>query len=350
MALLISFLIGIQLFHAAVSVPLPQFLHASCNSLEVKTAAELALNKANKYKTEGYVIGLQRIFDAHKATEGDDSVFFLTLDVLETKCHALSRKSWKECEFRRPYETVFGQCKVIIKVNKNSNDTFMYRNDCILHPHSSPSCPGCPIRQNPSEERFQEIARESLAKFNAEHEHDHYFAIVKVTKATSQVVHGILNAIEFTIHETSCRKSTPVSNLTQCPLLPSSTAERGLCKGSVIGRADEDSKIFTANCQLFPHASESEEQEIHHVTSTDTPTKQKEAEVPAVTHHPPSKRAVPDVQEPNPTFYPTHVSHLSKSAIPSFPKGLSQSPSCPGEVAIQIPGLQLPSQPNDELI
>uniref|UniRef100_A0A8C6XNZ8 Cystatin domain-containing protein n=1 Tax=Naja naja TaxID=35670 RepID=A0A8C6XNZ8_NAJNA len=106
MALLISFLIGIQLFHTVASIPLTPFLHPSCNSSEVKTAAEVALNKHNKYRTEGYVLGLQRIFDAYEVPEDGDSVFFLTLDVLETKCHVLSKKPWKECEFRHSYETV----------------------------------------------------------------------------------------------------------------------------------------------------------------------------------------------------------------------------------------------------
>ncbi|XP_058045137.1 uncharacterized protein LOC131201334 [Ahaetulla prasina] len=345
MALLISFLIGIQLFHAVASVPLPQFLHPSCNSLEVKTAAELALNKHNAYKTEGYVLGLQRISDAEQVSEQDgDSVFFLILDVLETKCHVLSKKLWKECEFRRPHETVFGQCKVIIKVNRNSNDTFLYRNDCILRPHSSPVCPGCPIRQNPSEERFQEIAKESLAKFNAENGHHRYFALGKVTKATSQVVHGILDAIEFTIQETSCHKSTPVSDLTQCTLLPSETAEKGLCKGSVIGRGDETPKTVTANCEIFPHRSGSEHQELHHpdINATETPSKEKEAVVEVI-DHPSSTHDVPEVS-------PSSASpqKKAKSTIPPFPKGFSQSASCPGEVAIEIPGLQLPSPPQAE--
>ncbi|XP_026539617.1 fetuin-B-like isoform X2 [Notechis scutatus] len=351
MALLISFLIGIQLFHAVASVPLTQFLHPSCNSLEVKTAAEVALNKHNKYRTEGYIFGLQRIFDAYEISQDGDSVFFLILDVLETKCHVLSKKLWKECEFRKPYETVFGQCKVIIKLNKHSNDSFMYRNDCILRPHSSPPCPGCPVRQSASEDRFQEIARKSLAKFNAENDHDRYFAILEVTKASSQVVNGMLHAIEFTIQETSCPKRPPVSDITQCSLLPIETAVRGLCKGSMIETWNVGANIVTANCELFPHPSGSEYQELHHlhVNATETPTKQKET---VVNNEPSSEHAVPEVQEPNPSSRPSLASpqqiansRLTKPTIPPFPKGFSQSASCPGEVSIQIPGLQLPSPP-----
>ncbi|XP_013930949.1 PREDICTED: fetuin-B-like [Thamnophis sirtalis] len=109
MALLISFLIGIQLFYAVVSVPFPLSLSTSCNSLGVRIAAEVALNKVNENRKEGYVLGLQRIFDVLEAIQGDESAFDLILDVLETQCHVRSRKPWKECEFRSPHETVWSK-------------------------------------------------------------------------------------------------------------------------------------------------------------------------------------------------------------------------------------------------
>ncbi|XP_070609815.1 fetuin-B-like [Erythrolamprus reginae] len=340
MALLISFLIGIQLLHSVVSVPFVQLLHPSCNSLEVKAAADAALNKYNKIQADSYIIGLRRIFDASQISEDGYSIFYLVLDVLETKCHGWSKKSWKECEFRRPYETVFGQCKLTIKIYKNSNDTFLYDSCCILRPYLTPSCPGCPIRQNPSEETFQKIARQSLAKFNAEVNHIHYFAILEVTKASSQVVNGILYAVEFTVQETSCHKHRPVSNITECPFLPKGTAETGLCKNSVIlGGAHEDPEISRADCELFLP----EHQQQHHPHATEIPAKQKETVVQGV-----NKRAVRDVQEPNPTFIPTLAPHSLHQSIPAFPKGFSQSSSCPGEVLVKIPGLHLDSPPQAE--
>lgn len=33
-------------------------------------------------------------------------VYYIDLDVLETKCHVLSRKSWKRCDIRPFMETV----------------------------------------------------------------------------------------------------------------------------------------------------------------------------------------------------------------------------------------------------
>ncbi|XP_034294776.1 fetuin-B-like [Pantherophis guttatus] len=340
MALLISFLIGIQLFHAVTSVPLPLFLSPSCNSLEVTTAAEVALNKLNANRREGYVLGLQRIFDAQEVTEGDESVFNLILDVLETKCHVRSRKSWKECEFRHLPETVFGHCEIIIKLNRKTNESLLYKSDCILRPHSVSGCPDCPRRGNTSEDIFQQTARESLAKFNVESNHNHYFAVLEVTKASSQWVFGPSYYVEYTIQETSCHKSTPVSDITQCPLLPTETAEAGLCKGSVINKPIKFEKTVTVQCDFFPHPqsvkdgqtsqTQSETQELHHphVTFTETPPQQKEAVVQVIEYHPSSNHDVPEV--------------------PPYPKGLSESAECPGKVLNEIFGLHLPSRQQAE--
>ncbi|XP_039207922.1 fetuin-B-like [Crotalus tigris] len=344
MALLISFLIGIQLFHAVASVPLPHFLSPSCNSLGVNIAAEEALNKHNKYRTEGYVLGLQRIFDAQEVSENDESVYNLILDVLETDCHVRSRKSWKECKFRRPHETVFGHCEIIIRLNRKTNDSFLHRNNCILRPLSTPPCPGCPVRKNPSEDSLQEAAKESLAKFNAENGHNHYFALVEVTKASSQVVAGISKIVEFIIQETSCHKSTPVSDLSQCSLLSSQTAEAGLCKGSVLDRGIKLQKTVSVNCEFFPHP------ELHHpqhsANATETPANQKETGGQVIDYLPVSKPDVAELKEPHPTV--PGLGEETTSTIPPYPKGFSESAECPGKVAIEIRGLQLPSRPQAE--
>ncbi|KAL7991023.1 hypothetical protein Chor_014453 [Crotalus horridus] len=312
MALLISFLIGIQLFHAVASVPLPHFLSPSCNSLGVNIAAEEALNKHNKYRTEGYVLGLQRIFDAQEVSENDESVYNLILDVLETDCHVRSRKSWKECKFRHPHETVFGHCEIIIRLNRKTNDSFLHRNNCILRPLSTPPCPGCPVRKNPSEDSLQEAAKESLAKFNAENGHNHYFALV-------EVVAGISKTVEFIIQETSCHKSTPVSDLSQCSLLSSQTAEAGLCKGSVLDRGIKLQKTVSVNCEFFPHP------ELHHpqhsVNATEIPANQKETGGQVIDYLPVSKPDVAELKEPHPTV--PGLGEETTSTIPPYPKGLA---------------------------
>ncbi|KAM6441974.1 fetuin-B-like [Liasis olivaceus] len=427
MSLLISFLIGTQMLHLVVAPPPLRFLSPSCNSLVVKAAAEVALNKLNADRREGYVLSLQRIFNVHELPQRIGGFFYLTMDVLETECHVLSRKLSKDCNIRHAHETVYGQCKAIIHFNRDSNHSHLYSYDCILRPLSPAAmakiCPDCPVPGDPSEATFQETAAESLAKFSAESNHVHYFTILNVTRARSQWVVGPSNFVEYTIQETSCPKSRPVSVITKCPLLPSNTAETGLCQGSVVNSRIENRKFVTVKCNLFPrpppvtdeqtpqsrsepgqkehhddserhrdhheedrhhhqdsrphhhkHGHKHEPQEPHHPHSSDdiieTLPEQKET-VGRVIVYPPSSKHVslhslpetqaehldekpipPEVQKPNPTSNPrlaspeqeasTHSAKPARPALPPFPSGFSKSARCPGDLLIEIHGLQLP--------
>lgn len=85
MSLLISFFIGIQMLHLVVTSPSFRFLPPMCNSSEVKVAAEVAINKLNAHRKEGYVLGLQRIFDVHEILQvrSPSSVdFFLSFNLI----------------------------------------------------------------------------------------------------------------------------------------------------------------------------------------------------------------------------------------------------------------------------
>ncbi|XP_026546135.1 fetuin-B-like, partial [Notechis scutatus] len=304
MVLFISFLIGIQIVHTLAASTAPSFVYPSCNSLVVKAAAEAALNKINSNRKQGYFLGLQRIFDVHELPQKNgDSLFYLILDVLETECHIQSGKKWKECKFRSEQGTFYGQCKAVIQYNGKSKSSFVYRHSCSLRSFSGSVitrlCSDCPRHGNPSEDSFQEIAKETLAKFNAENNHYHYFGLVSVTKAKFQWVVGPSYYVEYTIQETSCRKSPPVSDITQCPLLPTETAERGLCKGSVINKGMKFQETVKVKCDFFLR-----------------PKRQS----------PYSVRQVMQI-------------------LPPFPKGFSGSSKCPGDVAINVYGLQLPSPP-----
>ncbi|XP_070609813.1 fetuin-B-like [Erythrolamprus reginae] len=413
MSLSISFFIGIQMLHLVVPSPSFHFLSPTCNSSEVRVGAEVALNKLNAHRKEGYILGLQRIFDVHEIPQWmGGSLFYIILDVLETECHVQSRKLWKECKIRDAHETVYGQCKVIIHFDKNSNHSQLYSYDCVLRPLSSAAlakiCPDCPTPGDPSEANFWETAAESLAKFNAENNHVHYFTILNITKAKSQWVIGPSNFVEYTIQETSCPKSQPVSVLTKCPLLPPNTAEAGLCKGSVINSRIEHRKFVTVKCHFFPHLppvtdeqtpqpgsehGQEEHQEDdgkrhrnphednrhHHHHHHKHHGHKHEDHEPRYPHrsanitkilpvqkeilgrviiYPPSSKHVslhslPEVQEPKSTSKSSLTSpeqeaspqpvQSTRPAIPPFPSGFSESPSCPGDLAIEIHGLQLPS-------
>uniref|UniRef100_A0A8C4XZ64 Cystatin fetuin-B-type domain-containing protein n=2 Tax=Gopherus TaxID=38771 RepID=A0A8C4XZ64_9SAUR len=112
MTLLILLLFGSQLLCSwAVSPPVVEppslLLSPACNDSAVEAAADLALRQINANQREGYVLGLYRIFSVQEHPQKiTGSVFYLTLDVVETECHVLSRRLWKNCTNRAMHETV----------------------------------------------------------------------------------------------------------------------------------------------------------------------------------------------------------------------------------------------------
>uniref|UniRef100_A0A3Q4G075 Fetuin B n=1 Tax=Neolamprologus brichardi TaxID=32507 RepID=A0A3Q4G075_NEOBR len=108
----------------------------SCEDASTKAAAELALTKINQDRKEGYIFSLHRLSNAHIKRHGENSVvFYLILDVVETKCNVLSKKNWKSCETRTTTNTpVYGQCKAAIFINKVHRVERLYKYSCVIRP------------------------------------------------------------------------------------------------------------------------------------------------------------------------------------------------------------------------
>uniref|UniRef100_A0A8C0W196 Cystatin domain-containing protein n=1 Tax=Castor canadensis TaxID=51338 RepID=A0A8C0W196_CASCN len=81
----------------------PSLLSRGCNDSDVLAFSNFALQDINRDQKEGYVLRLNRVNDVR----GDlRSLFYFTLDVLETDCHVLSKKAWKDCGARMFYDSV----------------------------------------------------------------------------------------------------------------------------------------------------------------------------------------------------------------------------------------------------
>uniref|UniRef100_A0A3Q1EAE6 Fetuin B n=1 Tax=Acanthochromis polyacanthus TaxID=80966 RepID=A0A3Q1EAE6_9TELE len=108
----------------------------SCEDASAKGAAELALTKINKDRSEGYIFSLHRLSNVHLAKHGETGVvFYLTLDVVETNCSVLSKKDSKDCEVRPTESTpVYGQCKATIYINKVNRVVRLYKYNCVVRP------------------------------------------------------------------------------------------------------------------------------------------------------------------------------------------------------------------------
>ncbi|NXB86271.1 FETUB protein, partial [Vidua chalybeata] len=194
------------------------------------------------------------------------SVFYLILDVVDTECHVLSKKLWKNCNTRPAHSTVYGQCKAIIYINQARNIAHLNTYECTLQPvpgkYIWSVCPDCPVDDSPTKPEYLEAAVRSLAKFNGESEQTHYFSVLNVTRASMQWVIGPAHFVEFLIQETSCSKDDVVADISVCEPLP--PEKIGFCKGSVVNSRAE--RFVTISCEIFSQqdpATEEENQEAN---------------------------------------------------------------------------------------
>ncbi|XP_054441060.1 fetuin-B [Pteronotus mesoamericanus] len=225
------------------------FLPRACNDSDVLATADSALQDINKDRKDGYVLSLNRVRDVREHRQGGPgSVFYLTLDVLETDCHVLSRKAWRDCKVRLLHESVYGECKVIFYINYPKRVLYLPAYNCTLRPVARRKigfmCPDCPSPTDLSNPRVLKAVHESLAKFNNESTSKQY-SFVKVTRASSQWVVGPANFVEYLIKESPCTKSQASS----CALQPLDSEPVGLCQGSLTESALK--KYVSVTCVFF---------------------------------------------------------------------------------------------------
>ncbi|EHB12510.1 Fetuin-B [Heterocephalus glaber] len=233
---------------ALSSLPL---LSRGCHDSDVLAVSGLALQSINRDQKDGYVLELNRVHDVWEhRQDSQGSLFYLTLDVLETSCHVLSRKEWKDCSPRTLHESVYGQCKAMFYFNKPKRILYLPAYNCTLRPVSRRGihnmCPDCPSPSSTdlSDLRVLEAATESLAKYNSKSTLKQY-SLDKVTRASTQWVVGPAYFVEYLIRESPCTKSQASS----CSLKSSDSMPVGLCQGSLTQAHTE--KFVSVTCDFF---------------------------------------------------------------------------------------------------
>ncbi|XP_063775690.1 fetuin-B-like [Pseudophryne corroboree] len=256
----------------------PTLTTVSCSDPGVEGAADLSLRQLSANRKEGFVLGLRRITNVQEQfDEENGSVFYITLDVVETQCHVLSRKLWKDCEAKPHHEAVIGQCKLTFQLNKPKRIAHLHNYDCDLRPadRGDFGCPGCLFSKPLNDSNFQEVAKKSLEKFNTESNYDKYFVIGNITKGSTQVVAGQAYHVEFTIHESTCNKT---ENKSQCTLLDCEFAHTGYCKTKAVAHwsTPDEKKVQSVSCDIFePEAAIKEEQNHKDGHAADKPDSDK---------------------------------------------------------------------------
>ncbi|KAL6035355.1 hypothetical protein STEG23_036379 [Scotinomys teguina] len=270
-------------------------------------------------KTEPHLDGCFPVKTSLFRTEDMGSLFYLTLDVLETDCHVLSKKAQKDCNPRSLHQSVYGQCKAMFHINKPQRVLYLLAYNCTLRPVSQRKihsmCPDCPGPVDLSDPRVLEAATESLAKFNSENPSKQY-SLFKVIRATSQWVVGPSYFVDYLIKESSCTKSQA-----SCSLQSSDSVPAGLCHGSLIQGPLE--KSVSVTCEIFE--SQAQVPGGENPAATQEPQKQ-----PSVDNEAPQKGRVP-VNSPSITAPKGSVQHLPDldAEKPEASKGKSPEEAFP---------------------
>ncbi|XP_069053890.1 fetuin-B-like [Lepisosteus oculatus] len=242
----------------------------SCEDPAVLAAAGLALGKINADRREGYVYSLNRVHDVQQRQEEDTGVvYLLTLDILDTSCHVLSKRDWKSCEVKEMHDAPsYGKCEASIYINKVRRIVDLRSYNCTLRPVSASRvvsvCPDCATLVRLDTPAVLLAVENSLAKYNNGSGQTKYFALRNVTRARSTWFQGFHYSVEYIIQETECTKDTADVDLSKCKLMDCEFAHTGFCKGSYYEPSPQlltgDDHI-TATCEIFePEASRKEEQ------------------------------------------------------------------------------------------
>jgi len=268
--LLLSLLPALLLVGRVLAAPVEPaaMTPGSCKDPHALGAAKQALAKINQDRREGYVFGLHRLSNVHMARHGETGVvYYLTLDVVETNCSVLSRRSAAQCETRQLAATPkYGQCKAAIYMNLVHRVVRLYKYDCVVRPVSASKvhrvCPDCPSHVSFDNEQIQRTVTQSLAKFNQENQLANHFALLSITRATSSMGVGMIYNVEYTIQETTCTKSAEGVVAVKCPVMKCEFAHKGFCKASFVNSPVADFHM-SVDCEIYEPEAAEREKKLH---------------------------------------------------------------------------------------
>ncbi|XP_012990582.2 fetuin-B [Esox lucius] len=323
--------------------PSPVEPPVGCQSPEVLRAAEEGLDQINADLTKGFILSLNRVYDISQQTGEGEVTFNLTIDVMETKCHVISRNPWKKCEVKNVANVpVYGQCMASIYVGK-SVELRSYK--CTIQQVPGRTilnlCPDCPTAILLDDPNIVKTANLSLQTFNKQSNLSNYFTLLNITGGRMQWVVGPSYFVEFTIQETVCAKGTPDVDLTQCKMMDCEYAHKGICTGSHItvnyGRLDKEI-VSQVNCQIIEPEAALAEEKAHSKEGSDHSENEDHNHAhthlhPHEHHHHPTS---PNQASPRPKGLLGVVVVLPPPHVQPAPRAPPAASNCPGIKRINL--------------
>uniref|UniRef100_A0A4W4HL57 Uncharacterized protein n=1 Tax=Electrophorus electricus TaxID=8005 RepID=A0A4W4HL57_ELEEL len=227
-----------------------------CDSKSVEKLALLAMTYINEDRQTGYKFALNRVFNAHVHPQGPaGKVYYLDLDILETKCHVLSPKSWKRCEIRPFMETqISGNCNTTI-LHTTEGFSYLYSYDCTLVPDPPEklqrTCPDCPLLLALGSDRAVSAAKTTLRRYTQQSTLPMRLTLDTITRASQRTSPTAAIFVEYTVQECSV---SPVQEVL-CVPADAGKGPIGFCTGAVFGPGTIQMSV-KVSCEIFhPQAS-----------------------------------------------------------------------------------------------
>ncbi|XP_070765678.1 alpha-2-HS-glycoprotein [Enoplosus armatus] len=224
-----------------------------CNDKAVEKLSRLATTYINEDRADGYKFALNRIANVHLHAQGPaGNVYYLDLDVLETKCHIGSPKPWKRCDVRPFMETqISGNCNTTI-LHTPDGYSYLYSYDCALVPDApeklQQTCPTCPLLLHVESQQAVTAAQVTLAAYKRQFTLAAALGVKEITRAAAQVVPVKASFVEYTVQE--CPEGVTERGTCQRLTLGSDTETAGFCTGSVHGDLNVHPDV-QVSCEMF---------------------------------------------------------------------------------------------------
>ncbi|KAF1385415.1 hypothetical protein PFLUV_G00107530 [Perca fluviatilis] len=224
-----------------------------CNDKAVEKLSRLAVTYINEDRPDGYKFALNRIANVHLHAQGPaGNVYYLDLDVLETKCHIGSPKPWKRCDVRPFMETqISGNCNTTI-LHTPEGYSYLYSYDCTLVPDPpeklQQTCPTCPLLLPVDSPQAVNAAQATLASYKRQSTLGAELGVKKITRAAAQVVPVKASFVEYTVQQ--CPEGVTERGTCRRLTVKSDTETAGFCAGSVHGDLTVHPDV-RVSCEMF---------------------------------------------------------------------------------------------------
>ncbi|KAL2090248.1 hypothetical protein ACEWY4_014936 [Coilia grayii] len=244
----LNFIVANLVYASAQVTPLAP---VPCDDKTVEKLARLSVTYINEDRQSGYKFALNRITNVQLHAQGPaGKVYYLSADVLETKCHVKSPKTWKRCDVRPFMETqISGNCNITI-LHDAEGYSYLFSYDCMLVPDPpeklQKTCPDCPLLLDDDNPEALRAALFTFNKYKAQSTLPINLALHSITRASTQRAPLQRTFVEYTIAE--CAEGLSASGF--CQTADAGREPVGFCAGTVVGNSwvQRDAKV---SCEIF---------------------------------------------------------------------------------------------------